>query len=231
MLTGAALEKWNDAVHNCTRKPKTGENEIELDPLGQTEETFKKAKMKWKTTYFQTDPLYNMHENLRSGIKFPVGKGILVKDWVKWLTVINSKLSRFPKLKHWHAGAKLNLDNEEIKQIITRVCPISWQTKLQLSGKSTYQHSIELLTTFLDAVQRDMADAAKLKKNSHKEKKPNRSANKINKNVNGWGVKSPKCYARTASAMAPRSGSIRTTTLTTLRTRKGKRSKTAKGLK
>ena len=172
-----------------------------------------------------------MHEYLRSRIKFPVGKGILVKDWVKRLTVINSKLFRFPKLKHWNANAKLNLDNKEIKQIITCACPVSWQTKLQLSGKSTYQHSIESLTTFLDAVQRNMADTAKSKKDSHKEKKPNRSANKINKNVNGRGVKSPKRYARTASAMAPRSGSIRTTTLTTVRTQKGKRPKKAKGLK
>ena len=80
MLTGAALEKWNGAVQNCTRKPKTDENGIELDPPGQTEETFKKAKVEWKTTYFQTDLLYNMHEYLRCGIKFPVGKGILVKD-------------------------------------------------------------------------------------------------------------------------------------------------------
>ena len=116
-----------------------------------------------------------MHEYLRSGIKFPVGKGILVKDWVKRLTVINSKLSR-RKLKHWHANARLNLDNEEIKKIITRACPISWQTKLQLSGKSTYQHTIKSLTTFLDAVQRDMADAAKSKKNSLNKKKPNRSS-------------------------------------------------------
>ena len=96
ILTGAALEKWNDAVHNCTRKPKTGENGIDMDPAGQTEETFKKAKVEWKTTYSQTDSLYNMHEYLRSRIKFPAGKGILVKDWVKLLTVINSKLSRFP---------------------------------------------------------------------------------------------------------------------------------------
>ena len=123
-----------------------------------------------------------MHGYLRLGIKFSVGKGILVKDWVKRLTVINSKLSRFPKLKHWHVNARLNLDNKEIKQIITRACPVSWQTKLQLSGKSTYQHSIESLTTFLDAIQCNMADAAKSKKNSRTEKKPNHSANKIIKN-------------------------------------------------
>ena len=104
-----------------------------------------------------------MHEYLRSGIKFPVNKGILVKDWVKCLTVINSKLSRFPKLKHWHAGARLNLNNEEIKQSITRACPVSWQTKLRLSGRLTYQHSIESLTTFLDAVQQDMVDTANSK--------------------------------------------------------------------
>ena len=125
MLTGAALEKWNQAVHDCTRKPEVGEDGTELDPPGQTEETFLKAKVEWKTTYFQTDSLYLMHEYLRSGIKFPVNKGILVKDWVKRLTVINSKLSRFPKLKHWDAKARLNLDNEEVKQIITRACPIS----------------------------------------------------------------------------------------------------------
>ena len=171
MLTGAALEKWNQAVHDCTRKPEVGEDGTELGPPGQTEETFLKAKVEWKTTYFQTDSLYLMHEYLRSGIKFPVNKGILVKDWVKRLTVINSKLSRFPKLKHWDAKARLNLDNEEVKQIITRACPISWQTKLQLSGKSTYQHTIESLTTFLDAVQRDMAEAAKSKQSSQKEKK------------------------------------------------------------
>ena len=97
-------------------------------------------------------------------------------------------------LKHWHARAKLNLNKEEIKQIITRTCPVSWKTKLQLSGKLTYQHSIESLTMFLNAVQRNMADAAKLKQNSQKEKKPNRSTNKINKNVNDWGSKKSKKF-------------------------------------
>ena len=126
--------------------------------------------------YFQTDLLDNIHKYLRSRIKYPVNKGVLVKDWAKRLTVINSKLSRFPKLKHWHVNARLNLDNEEIKQIITRACPVSWQTKLQLSSKSTYQHTIKSLTTFLDAVHRDMVDAAKSKKHSLNEKKPNRSS-------------------------------------------------------
>ena len=45
MLTGVALEKWNDAVHNCTQKPITGKNGTKTDPLEQTEETFKKAKV------------------------------------------------------------------------------------------------------------------------------------------------------------------------------------------
>ena len=77
-----------------------------------------------------------------------------------------------------------------------------------------------------------MAEAAKSKQSSQKEKKPNRNSNKINKNVNGrGGLKSPKNIARTASAMAPRSGFIKTTTLTTVRTRKGRRPKNAKGLK
>ena len=75
-----------------------------------------------------------------------------------------------------------------------------------------------------------MADAAKSKQSSQKEKKPNRNSNKLNKNVNGRGVKSQKNIARTASAMAPRSGFIKTTTLTTVRTRKGKRPKNVKGL-
>lgn len=33
------------------------------------------------------DALYSMHEFLRSGIEFPVNKGVLVKDWVKRLIV------------------------------------------------------------------------------------------------------------------------------------------------
>lgn len=44
------------------------------------------------------------------------------------------------------------------------------------------------------------------------------------------GVKSQKSIARTASAMAPRSGFTKTATLTTVRTRKGKRPKNVKGL-
>ena len=80
MLTGAALEKWNDAVHNCTRKPETSKDGTKTDPPRQTEETFKQAKVELKTTFFQTDSLYNMHEYLRLAIKFPVNKGVLVKE-------------------------------------------------------------------------------------------------------------------------------------------------------
>ena len=121
ILTRVALEKWNNAVHNCTRKHATSKDRAETEPPCQMEETFKKAKVEWKLTYFQTNLLYNMHEYLRFGIKFPVNKRVIVKDWVRRLTVINSKLSRFPKLKHWHAGTQLNLDNKEIKQIIMHV--------------------------------------------------------------------------------------------------------------
>ena len=104
-----------------------------------------------------------MHEYLRSGIKFAVGKGILVNNWVKHLSTINAKLSKLPKLKYWRNDAKQHLNTEDVKQIITCACPVSWQTKLQLSVQLNYKHTVEPLTTFLHAVQRNMADAARSK--------------------------------------------------------------------
>lgn len=71
---------------------------------------------------------------------------------------------------------------------------MSWQTKLQLSGKSTFQHSVETLTAFLNAVQCNMATAAMSKKSSQKENKPNRSIAKKSKNANGWGRKKQKKF-------------------------------------
>ena len=131
MLTSNALERWNEKLTSMTQRETTLPDGTVKAAPGLTEETFKQVKIAWKGSYFDKEAIYTMHEYLRSGIKFPANKGVLVKDWVKRLTEINSKLSRFPRLKTWSSTKKLYLENEELKQIVSRACPVSWQTKLQ----------------------------------------------------------------------------------------------------
>ena len=45
LLTGAGLEKWNRAVHNCTWKTQTDNKSNETKPPRKTEETFKLTKL------------------------------------------------------------------------------------------------------------------------------------------------------------------------------------------
>ena len=72
------------------------------------------------------------------------------------------------------------LSDEELKLVLVRTVPVSWQQKLATSSRSTYQHTLETLIDYFDAVQIEMTALAKTKA----EKNASAGGNQSNKNKN-----------------------------------------------
>ena len=124
-----------------------------------------------------------MQEYLRTQLHFPVKKGITVKDFWTRLAAVNTKLARFPKSRGASENQVNYLSDEELKLVLLRTVPVTWQQKLATSGRTTYQHSTESLVEYLDAVQVEMAAQAKSKAEKKAAARENEQTKK-NKNKN-----------------------------------------------
>ena len=190
MLRGDASEKWAEDEERNTQRTKRNADGSETPKLGQTDATFEATKSAWKAWYFPGDSLYNMHEYVRTQLKFPVNKNVTVKDFAARLSSINTKLARFPKTRTTEGNVVASLSDEELKQILVRTMPLTWQQKLATSGRTTYSHTPESLIEYLDAVQTEMAASKKKeqeKKTAEKEKAEKKSEKQKKKKDSGGG--------------------------------------------
>ena len=153
MLDGEAKERWTLNVKMFTEHETVDRDGKTLEVQGKTADSFSKKKVVWIKSYFDSESLLVMQEYFCTQLKFPVHRNVLIKDLVNHLQQINGKLIRFPHQRNTKVDNVLS--DQESKYIIFKATPLSWQTKLHLTGRNLYHYNIQALTEFFKVVQTD----------------------------------------------------------------------------
>ena len=195
MLDGEAKERWALNVTTHTECELIDKVKKMLIVPGEMAETFSNAKRAWIVSYFDTESLLLMQEYLCTQLKFPLNRNVPTKDWVNHLQQINMKLTCFQH--HKKSKGDNFLSNQELKYIIYKDTPLTWQTKLHLIGKILFQYNIQALTEFFEVVQQDTKQA---RDKNHSSKTKNnlktRGKHSGENGDNGQSVKKKKTFCK-----------------------------------